>query len=41
MVRSDGTVYVWNDISKISASGTAADTTLSGLLGTVSGAQSV
>ena len=41
MVRSDGTVYVWSDISKISASGTAADTTLSGLLGTVSGAQSI
>ena len=36
MVRSDGTVYVWNDISKISASGISPDTTLTGLLGTVS-----
>jgi len=35
MVRSDGTVYVWNDISKISASGIAPDSTLTGLLGTV------
>jgi len=36
VVRSDGAVYVWDDVGAIAADGTAPDSTLTGLLGTVS-----
>jgi len=35
MVRLDGSVYVWDDISKISADGTSQDSTITNLLGSI------